>query len=70
VRDDGPGLPVEFGSNRTGRRGIGLSNTQNRLRQLYGEEASFEMTNDVRGGLLVILELPFRSKGEAQSNAA
>ncbi|HKS29179.1 MAG TPA: histidine kinase [Pyrinomonadaceae bacterium] len=70
VRDDGPGLPLELGSNRTGRRGIGLSNTQNRLRQLYGSEASFELMNDVRGGLLVILELPFHSEGKAQSNAA
>lgn len=70
VRDDGPGLPVKIGPSRTGRRGIGLSNTQNRLRQLYGAEASFEMTNDVRGGLLVILELPFRSENEAHSNAA
>ncbi|HEX8747487.1 MAG TPA: histidine kinase [Pyrinomonadaceae bacterium] len=70
VRDDGPGLPAELGPSRTGRRGIGLSNTQNRLRQLYGEGASFEMTNDVRGGLLVILEFPFHSEGEARSNAA
>ncbi|MBD0370339.1 MAG: histidine kinase [Pyrinomonadaceae bacterium] len=70
VRDDGPGLPVELGTNRTGRRGIGLSNTQNRLRQLYGERASIEMTNDARGGLLVILELPFHRETEAHSNAA
>jgi two-component system, LytTR family, sensor kinase len=70
VRDDGPGLPLEIGTGRTGRRGIGLANTQNRLRQLYGDEASFEMMNDVRGGLLVILELPFHREGEAHSNAA
>ncbi|HEY0322927.1 MAG TPA: histidine kinase [Pyrinomonadaceae bacterium] len=70
VRDDGPGLPVEVGSNRIGRRGIGLSNTQNRLRQLYGNESSFELTNDVRGGLLVILEIPFRREDATHSNAA
>jgi signal transduction histidine kinase len=70
VRDDGPGLPVEVGSNRTGRRGIGLSNTQNRLRQLYGQDSSFELTNDARGGLLVILEIPFRREDAPHSNAA
>jgi LytS/YehU family sensor histidine kinase len=70
VRDNGPGLPVEVGSNHIGRRGIGLSNTQDRLRQLYGSEASFELTNDARGGLLVTLEIPFRREDAAHSNAA
>lgn len=71
VRDNGPGLPLELGANRTGRRGIGLSNTRDRLRQLYGAQASFELANDARGGLLVTLELPFNSgEDEARSNAA
>jgi two-component system LytT family sensor kinase len=70
VRDDGPGLPVEVGSGRIGRRGIGLSNTQNRLRQLYGQEASLEMSNDTRGGLRVMLEMPFRREDASRSNAA
>jgi two-component system LytT family sensor kinase len=70
VRDDGPGMPVEIGANRIGRRGIGLSNTQNRLRQLYGSEANFELANDARGGLLVLLEIPFHREDASHSNAA
>jgi two-component system LytT family sensor kinase len=70
VRDDGPGLPVEVGSGRLGRRGIGLSNTQNRLRQLYGQDSSLEMMNDARGGLRVTLEIPFRREDASRSNAA
>ena len=70
VRDNGPGLPAKVGSSRTGRRGIGLANTQNRLRQLYGGLSRFEMSNDTRGGLLVTLEIPFRREESSRSNAA
>lgn len=70
VRDDGPGLPLEVGSGRLGRRGIGLSNTQNRLRQLYGQDASLEMANDARGGLCVTLEIPLHHEDASRSNAA
>jgi two-component system LytT family sensor kinase len=70
VRDDGPGLPLEVGTPRAVRRGIGLSNTQNRLRQLYGKQAGLELMNDTRGGLLVTLELPFHREEKAHSNAA
>jgi LytS/YehU family sensor histidine kinase len=70
VRDDGPGLPLEVGSGRLGRRGIGLSNTQNRLRQLYGQDASLEMANDARGGLCVTLEIPFHHEDASRYNAA
>ena len=70
VRDNGPGLPLEVGTNRTGKRGIGLSNTQSRLSQLYGSDSSIEMMNDARGGFLVTLEIPFRKETAPQSNAA
>jgi two-component system, LytTR family, sensor kinase len=70
VKDNGPGLPLEVGSSRIGRGGIGLANTQNRLRQLYGGDSSFELSNDARGGLLVTLEIPFRREDEPHSNAA
>jgi two-component system LytT family sensor kinase len=70
IKDNGPGMPVEVGSNRVGKRGIGLSNTQSRLRQLYGSASSFELMNDARGGLLVTLEIPFRKADAPHSNAA
>jgi signal transduction histidine kinase len=70
IRDNGPGIPLEVGSQRVGKRGIGLSNTQSRLRQLYHNDFSFEMLNDARGGLCVTLEIPFRREGAPQSNAA
>jgi two-component system, LytTR family, sensor kinase len=70
VRDNGPGLPLEVSSNRIGRSGIGLANTQNRLRQLYNGDSIFELSNDARGGLLVTLEIPLRREDATQSNAA
>jgi two-component system, LytTR family, sensor kinase len=71
VKDNGPGLPVESLGGRMGAgRGIGLSNTQSRLRQLYGNNASLEMTNDARGGLLVTLLIPFRREDAPQRKSA
>jgi two-component system LytT family sensor kinase len=54
VRDSGPGL------NQTGKRhsvGLGLSNTEARLRRLYGEQQRFELRNN--DGLEVNVRLPF-----------
>jgi hypothetical protein len=50
--------------------GIGLSNTRARLRQLYGSEQSFELSNAPGGGVMVRIVLPFRiappdSEGES-----
>lgn len=54
VRDDGPGMP------RNPRRGVGLSNTEARLRQLYGSEQKLELTSPDDGGVLVSISMPFR----------
>ncbi|MPZ18945.1 MAG: hypothetical protein GEV06_13670 [Luteitalea sp.] len=60
VRDDGPGLPR--GWDLTSRGGIGLLNTRERLRQLYGEtNQSCAIFNQPEGGVSVELTLPFRS---------
>lgn len=54
VRDSGPGLvPDPVGQ----REGIGLSNTQSRLRRLYGDRHAFQLVND--NGLVVRLRIPF-----------
>jgi two-component system, LytTR family, sensor kinase len=54
VTDDGAGLKPGH------TEGIGLSNTRARLRQLYGDEQSFELSNLPAGGVAVRLALPLR----------
>jgi len=60
VRDDGPGLPPEPQEKIGEARGIGLANTRERLRQLYGDAASLTLDNDPRGGAVATLVLPYR----------
>jgi len=42
-------------------KGIGLSNTQARLEQLYGAAHRFEMHDADGGGLEVTIAIPFRN---------
>lgn len=56
VADNGPGLA----DGREPRRGVGLANTAERLRHLYGANHALELVNRPEGGLAVTLELPFR----------
>lgn len=57
VDDDGPGpdAAMEVG------KGVGLSNTRQRLAELYGTGARLELSRNERGGLAVSLRLPFRT---------
>jgi two-component system LytT family sensor kinase len=50
VRDHGPGIAGE-------RRGIGLTNTEERLQRLYGGADHLDLRND--GGLVVTVKVPF-----------
>lgn len=54
VRDDGVGMDEARGE------GVGLSNTRERLRTLYGDAASVELSTPAEGGTEVVLTLPFR----------
>jgi sensor histidine kinase YesM len=65
VRDNGPGL-VSGPEKLT--PGIGLSNTQARLQQLYGVEHRFEMKDANGGGLEVAIVIPFRNGFAATEN--
>ncbi len=57
VQDDGPG----FGARgESGGRGLGLSNTRARLKQLHGEAADVRIADANGGGAEVTLVLPFR----------
>lgn len=58
VRDDGSGL-VSGGMSRDSR-GVGLVNTSERLRQLYGDAASFEVVGAEDGGTVARVVVPFR----------
>lgn len=57
VKDNGPGIQVDKLEAPRGR-GLGLANTRARLAGMYGDAASFELTNDPTGGLVVALEIP------------
>src|SRR5262245_41264566 len=62
VADDGPGVPTEgMVSSRGG--GLGLTNTQARLRQIYGDEATLELRSRAEGrGVEARIEIPARSQ--------
>jgi sensor histidine kinase YesM len=64
VSDNGPGLIPESAKTAEGgnerRERIGLNNTQERLRKLYGENHQFDLTGNARGGVTARLSIPFR----------
>jgi LytS/YehU family sensor histidine kinase len=63
VRDDGPG-PAP--GSRV-RFGVGLTNVQSRLKQLYGDESSLELTGGDGRGCEAIITIPLRSSHEDAS---
>ena len=63
VRDNGPGLPPAWDPDRD--LGIGLSNTRERLRQLYGGAQSFTIRSAPEGGVEVDIALPYRESPPA-----
>lgn len=58
VRDDGVGFGAADA--RASRRGVGLANTQSRLRELYGDAATFVIHSPEAGGVTIELLLPLR----------
>jgi two-component system, LytTR family, sensor kinase len=61
VRDDGPGMPGDPRSAFS--KGLGLSNTAERLRQLYGDRHQMRIRNRPAGeggGLEIAIEIPAR----------
>jgi len=59
IRDDGRGMNRD---RKVGtRRGVGLTNIRSRLEQLYGREHRFKLENQAEGGVLVRIDLPWRS---------
>jgi two-component system, LytTR family, sensor kinase len=54
VRDDGVGIGLRYAE------GVGLSNTRERLRTLYGEDAALTIKATAEGGTEAVLSIPFR----------
>jgi two-component system, LytTR family, sensor kinase len=67
VTDNGPGLSSDSNTGSIVKAGVGLANTQARLKQLYGEEHRLDLSNAATGGLTVILEIPFREQISKQN---
>ena len=59
VRDNGRGLPDEWSLDE--RIGIGLSNTRQRLAQLYGDAWVLNLYNEPAGGAVAAVTIPFVS---------
>ena len=60
VRDDGPGFPLSDTDTAVrARDGVGLRNTRERLRQLYGDRQRLIIGNAPGGGCVVHVELPW-----------
>jgi anti-sigma regulatory factor (Ser/Thr protein kinase) len=63
VTDDGPGCPAPAFE----KRGIGLTNTQNRLERLYGAAATFSAENRGPRGVQVTMSMPYHT-GSAEED--
>lgn len=61
LRDDGPGLEATSGN---GGVGVGLSNTRERLRVIYGERGLLHIADRPPRGVDVLLRLPFVTQAE------
>lgn len=60
VRDNGIGLPDDWRMDDC--RGVGLANTEARLRRLYGNDFRFELTNGPSDeGVLATIVIPYRT---------
>ncbi|MDQ6827379.1 MAG: histidine kinase [Gemmatimonadota bacterium] len=57
ISDDGPGIST---NSNGGSSGVGLANTRARLDNLYGDRHLFELKNGPRGGVTVMLNVPWR----------
>jgi LytS/YehU family sensor histidine kinase len=61
VSDDGPGINLVDGE-IAASRGVGVSNTSNRLEELYGDNHSFKLSNVEPKGLKIEICIPFESE--------
>lgn len=62
VSDDGPGLPSDWRLEKS--EGIGLANTNARLKHLYGNKYRFDVSNGKNGGTTASITIPFQEGEE------
>ncbi|MEW5975242.1 MAG: histidine kinase [Acidobacteriota bacterium] len=60
IIDDGPGLRSRPSGGGDISEGLGLANTRERLRQVYGNQYDFHLRDGPEKGLTVTIEIPFR----------
>jgi signal transduction histidine kinase len=65
IIDDGPGVHTDSRTNGNGSGRIGLANTRDRLRELYGANGRLELTNGNDGGTRATVEIPFRRQDQS-----
>jgi hypothetical protein len=68
VEDDGPGLPDGFTIEGAG--GVGLRNLRDRLSAFFGASGRLDLRNGASGGLLAVVEIPFREEARATPQLA
>ncbi|HEX5086028.1 MAG TPA: histidine kinase [Blastocatellia bacterium] len=59
IRDNGPGFPAA--ETAGAETGVGLANTQARLKQIYNSDCRFEVGNAEDGGGLIAVSIPYRA---------
>lgn len=59
IADDGPGLKNGLKTSKSS--GVGLRNTRERLKQLYGERQAFTLAPNVPTGVVVAINIPFET---------
>lgn len=64
VADDGPGIDLDYPPS-SGRAGVGLVNTQERLQELYGTDQKFELLKSQPHGLTVRIAVPLEFQLES-----
>ena len=64
VSDNGAGISEE--TKQELNEGVGLSNTRQRLQQLYGDEHQFELKNSPDGGFVASLQIPYQNSLPAE----
>ena len=57
ISDNGPGIPQQIF-----KKGVGITNSEARLKQLYGSDHSFELLQAAAGGLLVRITIPIHDE--------
>jgi LytS/YehU family sensor histidine kinase len=69
VTDNGPGLQTDANSDQSSDKGgLGFSLTKERLERLYGRKQQFSLQDAIKGGLQVMIEIPFvRSESEGST---